>query len=273
MAFRTATATAVALIALGAGPVLAQNVFTGVEDVEDRIEDIQEETEEDLGAEDRDRFRFGVQQGWSGSFSLSADATTGNTETLDVTAAGRLTYGAGRFTNFVGFGVVYGESDDVQDEGEAFVTYDGIYDFGNRFYVFGTGRYEYDDFGTFEHDAFVGAGPGYRVFAEENLTWRVQAGPGIRYLEDQAGNDTTEAAGILSSRFYYEFNDMTSLTNDTDVIGSEESVQVSNDLGVNFRMTDVLSTRVSLNTDWTDDPAPGFDEFDNSIGLAVVYSF
>lgn len=273
MPFRTATAAAVALTALGAGPALAQNVFTGVGDVEDRIEDIQEQTTEDLEAEDRDRFRFGVQQGWAGSFSLSADATSGNSDTFDVTAAGRLTYGAGRFTNFVGFGVVYGESQDVKDESEAFVTYDGIYDFGNRFYVFGTGRYEYDDFGSYKHDAFVGAGPGYRIFAEEGLTWRVQAGPGVRYLEDQAGNDTTEAAGILSSRLYYAFNDMTFMTNDTDLIGSDESIQVSNDLGVNFRMTDSLSTRVSLNTDWTDDPAPGFDEFDNSIGLAVVYSF
>lgn len=273
MKFKTFTATAFALTALGTSPVLAQNVFTGVEDVEERIEDIQEQTEEDLAAEDRDRFRFGVQQGWAGSFSLAADATTGNTETFDVTLAGRMTYGAGRFTNFLGFGVVYGESSDVKDESEAFVTYDGIYDFGNRFYVFGTGRYEYNDFGTYKHDAFIGAGPGYRIFAEEGLTWRVQAGPGIRYLEDQAENDTTEAAGILSSRFYYEVNDMTFLTNDTDLIGSDDSVQVSNDLGVNFRMTNAISTRVSLNTDWTDSPAAGFDEFDNSVGVAVVYSF
>jgi putative salt-induced outer membrane protein len=151
--------------------------------------------------------------------------------------------------------------------------YDGIYDLGEQFYVFGTARYNYDDFSSFKHDAFVGVGPGYRVINTEDLAWRVQAGPGVRYLETEAGDDTTEVAGIASSRFFARTTEMSFVTNDTDVLFSEESTQVYNDLGVNFRLTDLLSTRVYLRTDWTDSPAPGFDEFDNSVGLALVASF
>lgn len=275
MTFRTATALAAALAAFGTTPVAAQNAFTGVGDVDDRIDDLQEQTEDVFDdADDEDRFTFaGVPQGWSGSFSASLDATTGNNDTLGASVAGRMTYGAGRFTNYLGIGAVYSESDGDTDEAEAFVTYDGTYDFGNDFYVFGTGRYEYDDFGSYEHDAFLGAGPGYRIFNEDDITWRVQAGPGIRYLETQDGDDTTEAAAIVSSRFYYEFNDTTFLTNDTDVIASDESVQAINNLGVNFRLTETVATRVSLRTNYTDNPLPGFEEFDNSVGAAVVFSF
>jgi putative salt-induced outer membrane protein len=274
MSFRTATATAIALTALGTSPLLAQNVFTGVDAVDERIEDIEEDAADVLDDDDEDRFGFGrAPQGWAGSFALSADADTGNTETLDVSVGGRLTYGAGLFTNYMGFGILYGEDDGSRTDAEAFAIYDGVYDLQNQFYVFGTARYNYDDFDTYRHDAFIGAGPGYRIFNTDDLAWRVQAGPGFRYLEDQDANDTTEVAGIASSRFFYRISDTAFMTNDTDLIGSDESVNVYNDLGVNFRVTDTLSTRVYLQTDWTDDPAPGFEEFDNSVGLALVASF
>jgi putative salt-induced outer membrane protein YdiY len=181
--------------------------------------------------------------------------------------------GAGPFTNYMGFGLEYSEDDGSRTVAEAFAIYDGIYDLGNQFYGFGTARYNYNDFSSFRHDAFIGAGPGYRIFNTDDLAWRVQAGPGIRYLEDESGDSTTELAGIASSRFFIRLTEESFLTNDTDLIGSEEAVNVYNDLGVNFRMTDVLSTRVYLQTDWTDSPAPGFDEWDNSVGLAIVASF
>jgi putative salt-induced outer membrane protein len=274
MSLRTATATLIALTALGASPVFAQNVFTGVDAVDDRIDDIQEDTADALDSDDEDRFGFGrAPQGWAGSFALSADASSGNTESFDVAGAARLTYGAGAFTNYMGLGIEYSEDDNQRDVAEAFAIYDGVYDFGNDFYAFGTARYNYDDFASFRHDAFIGAGPGYRIFNTDDLAWRVQAGPGFRYLEDQDANETTELAGIASSRFFYRFSDTAFMTNDTDLLGSDESINVYNDLGVNFRMTNVLSTRVYLQTDWTDDPAPGFDEFDNSVGLALVASF
>jgi putative salt-induced outer membrane protein len=274
MSFGKATATALALTALGSSPLFAQNVFTGVDAVDDRIEDIQDDAADAIEDDDDDRFGFGrAPQGWAGSFALSADASSGNTETFDVAGAARLTYGAGAFTNYMGFGLEYSEDDNRRDVAEAFAVYDGIYDLGNDFYVFGTARYNYDDFASFTHDAFIGGGPGYRIYNTNDLAWRVQAGPGIRYLESENGDDSSELAGIASSRFFVRMSETSFLTNDTDLIGSDEAVNVYNDLGVNFRMTEVLSTRVYLQTDWTDNPAPGFDEWDNSVGLALVASF
>jgi putative salt-induced outer membrane protein len=274
MSFRTATATAIALTALGISPALAQNIFTGIDAVDDRIEDIQEDTADLLEPDDEDRFGFArAPEGWAGSVALATSATTGNTDTFDLTLGARLTYGAGVFSNYMGFGAEYSESDGSRDVAEAFAIYDGIYDLQNQFYGFATARYNYNDDATFRHDAFLGAGPGYRVFNTNDLAWRVQAGPGIRYIEDENGDNSTEFAGIASSRFFARLSDVSFMTNDTDLIGSEEAVNIYNDLGVNFRMTDMLSTRVYLRTDWTDSPAPGRDEFDNSVGLALVASF
>ncbi len=274
MSLRTAAAGVFALTALGASPLLAQNVFTGVDTVDERIEDIEEDAADALEPDDRDRFGFArAPQGFAGSVALSATADTGNSESFDLSLGARLTYGAGRFTNYMGFGALYSEADGTRDTAEAFAIYDGVYDLGPQFYVFGTARYNYDDFSSFKHDAFLGVGPGYRVVNTDDLAWRVQAGPGVRYLEDQNGNDTTELAGIASSRFFARTSESSFITNDTDVLFSDESTQVYNDLGVNYRLTDTLSTRVFLQTDWTDNPGPGFEEFDNSLGLALVASF
>jgi putative salt-induced outer membrane protein len=274
MPFRTAAATALVLTALGTSPLLAQNIFTGVEAVDDRIEDIQDDAQDLLDTEDRDRFGFArAPQGWAGSTAISATADTGNSESFDFSLGARLTYGAGQFTNYMGFGILYSEADGTRDTAEAFAVYDGVYDLGSQFYVFGTARYNYNDFGTFRHDAFIGGGPGFRIYNSEDVAWRVQAGPGIRYLEDQNNDDTTEVAGIASSRFFLRTTETSFVTNDTDVIFSDESVQAYNDLGVNFRVSELLSTRVFLRTDWTDSPLPGFEEFDNSVGLALVASF
>ena len=64
-----------------------------------------------------------------------------------------------------------------------------------------------------------------------------------------------------------------SLTNDTDILSSSADTVVTNDFGVNFRMTDTLSTRVSYRTDYTSNPLPGLKSTDNTVGLSLVVGF
>ena len=135
---------------------------------------------------------------------------------------------------------------------------------------------------------FVGAGVGYRILNTPDAAWRVQAGPGVRYLDrngnylddngdfvESAGGDgnNTDLAGIISSRVYYGFTDTVSVTNDTDVLTSDTNTSVINDFGVNFKVNDTLTTRVSYRTDYDSDPADGFKSTDNRIGLSLVVGF
>ena len=104
--------------------------------------------------------------------------------------------------------------------------------------MFGLGRYQYD--GTLvnnagvvlpgsETDAFLGFGPGYRAINTPNQTWRVQGGPGARYYKGANGVSDTEAAFIVSSRYFVGLTDTINFTNDTDILGSKVNTVVSND--------------------------------------------
>ncbi len=107
----------------------------------------------------------------------------------------------------------------------------------------------------------------------DTMTWRVQAGPGVRYIEPATGDSTTEGAVLASSRFWYKISDGISLTNDTDVLGSKENTAATNDFGINFKVSDNLATRISYRTDYNSDPLPGFKSTDNTLGLSLVVGF
>jgi len=250
----------------------------------DEIDDITTQVERDQRrGEDADRFGpNGVAQGWRGSFALTASGTSGNTDNGEVAGAGRLTYGIGDWNHLIGFAVEYGEANGTKNEEKFFGTYEASRYFTPEFYMFGIGRFQYDGLltdnsGTIlpgsETDAFLGFGPGYRVLSEPNHTWRVQAGPGARYYKDATGDSDTEVGFIVSSRYYYALTDTVSFTNDTDVLGSETNTIVSNDAGVNFKVSNNLSTRVSYRTDYNTDPTAGLKSTDNTIGLSLVMGF
>ncbi|MGB3246212.1 MAG: DUF481 domain-containing protein [Sulfitobacter sp.] len=280
-------ATVSVLALMVAAPVSAQTVLGGTNDItnlNDRIDDITDDATDDLN-EQNDAERFGpngVAQGWRGSFALSASGTSGNTDNGELSGAGRLTYGMGDWNHLVGFAIEYGEANGVKNEEKFFATYEANRYFTPEFYMFGLGRYQYDGIlvddnnvvlpGT-ETDAFLGFGPGYRVLNKENHTWRVQAGPGARYYKDATGNSETEVGFIAASRYFYAFNDTVSFTMDTDVLGSSANTVISNDAGVNYRMSDNLSTRVSYRTDYNTDPVGGAKSTDSTLGVSLVLGF
>ena len=274
---------------------MAQNAITGVTALNDQIDDITDDVNEDLSrGADADRFGpNGVAQGWKGSFALSASGTSGNTDNGEVSGAGRLTYGTGSWNHLLGFAVEYGEANGVKSEEKFFATYEANRYFTPEFYAFAVGRYQYDGYltrqvtttvGTVtttttepfagnETNAFLGFGPGYRVLNKPNQTWRVQAGPGARYFKNVQGNSETEVGFIASSRYFYGINDTMSFTMDTDVLGSDVNTLVSNDAGINFKLSNNLSTRLSYRSDYNSDPVAGLKSTDNAIGVSLVMGF
>lgn len=249
----------------------------GVAGGAENIEDIELRTQREIAlAEDEARFgNSGVPQGFRGSLSLTGVATSGNTETVDLGIGGRFTIGQGRFNHTFGVAVEYGEAEDVRDRNRVLGIYDLNYDLTDRVYVFGLARGEYDEFASRnEIDAFAGVGPGYRILNSPELAWRVQAGPGVRFTKNvDSGEENTDLAGILSSRFYYQVANDVFVTNDTDLLYSEVDTLISNEIALNTRIVGPLSGRVGLRTDYSTDPAEGQKSTDNRLSVGVVYSF
>lgn len=275
---KLAAVSALAL-ALAGTTAMAQTATgtIGIESLDDQIDDVQRDAQRDLGrAEDRARYGFGGTQGIDAAVALTFSGTSGNSDTQDLSIVSRVGINQGPWNHSLGFGLEYGEFND--DDGvtettkeRAFAVFDSAYSFTEQFYVFGMGRWERNNFAD-TRDAFVGVGPGFRVFNTPDLAWRVQAGIGWR--DNRTGDvRTDEEAVVLSSRAFFRVNDQVFITNDTDVLHSDVNTLTTNELGVNVSMTNTLSTRFSLKTDYNDSPAPGNRNTDNALGVSLVYSF
>lgn len=277
MTKKTASLLGASVLALlVAIPAMAQDRILGIETLEDRIEDIEDDVAEDLDRSNDD-LRFGNPEnrpGLSGSASVGYSGKTGNNESQEFSAGARLRFAQGPFVQNMGLALDYADDDGESNKEDIFAVYEGNYYFNDRFYGFVLGRVERDGLAStaedIKTDGFIGVGPGYRVINNTNTTWRLQAGVGVSYLEDGADNTETEAGVIASSRFYHGFNDNVFLTNDTDVLNSDSAFRVNNDLGVNFKMTDAFSTRISYLTEYNDSRAT---RTDNKLGVSLVYGF
>lgn len=84
--------------------------------------------------------------------------------------------------------------------------------------------------------------------------------------------DVSEGAFGLSSDFAQKLTETVALTADTDVIWSESDTVVFNDLAISVAMTDALSLRTSLLTEYHTEPGTA-KHTDNTFGVSLVYSF
>lgn len=278
-----ASAIAVALTA----PAFAQTEIStganaaGVSAINDRIIDVEDAVRDDFDRSN-DVDRFGPQdrrQGLFGSVMLTYTGSEGNTDEQDFTLASRLNYNQGQFAQSVGLLLEFGENDfGEKDKEEVYAIYDANYYFNDKLYAFALGRIKTDDLArgnNLHRDGFLGFGPGYRVINTPDTTWRVQAGVGIRYtqtnFERRADTSNTETGYIAASRFYHRFNDMFFVTNDTDILSSDDAGEaITNELGANFKMSDAFATRISYVTEYQSEREI---RTDNKLGVSLVYGF
>ncbi len=261
-------------------PAFAQSELVGIDALDDRIEDIEDDVADDL-ERSQDAARFGFpeyQPGFSGSASLSYVADEGEGNSQDFNLGVRMRYAQGQWVQSIGLAVDFSEGDDelgntVKTDEDIFAIYDANYYLNERFYLFALARAQRDGLATGDdtsRDAFVGVGPGYRIINEPDMAWRLQAGIGASYLREADGDSDTEVGYIASSRFFWQFNESVFMTNDTDVLSTDSSVRANNDLGVNFQASDTLSTRISYLTEYDDSNE---DKTDNRFGVSLVVGF
>jgi putative salt-induced outer membrane protein len=272
------TIAAIVVGLASAGSVAQAQTYdaNGFSALNDRIDDIQTDVADDM-ARSQDASRFGnpeFRPGLSGSASLGYAGQTGNSESQEFSAGARLRYASGQFVQTIGLALDFADDAGTKTKEDVFAVYDANYYFNDKFYGFILGRVESDGLATtaddISTDAFLGFGPGYRIINTEKMTWRVQAGIGQSYLEDGTGASNSELGYIASSRLFYAFNPNIFASNDTDILKTNDSLRINNDLGVNFKVTDALATRISYLTEYNDSRAI---RADNRLGVSLVFGF
>lgn len=221
--------------------------------------------------------------GWTGEASLSGSATTGNTETTDLGIGLALQRQSGDWRNKFDATVDYGTVNDQDTKNRLFLGYQLDRDINEDVYVFGTGNYFKDDFGSYQNGYFVGAGAGYHALKGEPTFWDLEAALGYRNQETRetgifgmpgfiASDSVGEVALRGSSDFKYMFNDAVSLYNKTEIITSSSDTYIWNDVGISANLMGNLSAKFGYRVDYHTDVPVGVEQTDTVTRIALVYA-
>lgn len=224
-----------------------------------------------------------VTDGWSGEGSFSAGTTSGNTDTTDLGLGLDLTRKVGDWAVGVNAAADFGETDGVETKNRTFLAGNVDRDINEKLFVFGQTSFEKDEFSGFENRVFLGAGAGYRVYDNEQLSWELRAAPGYKLDEIRevlsgsvvtTPGETVESFAVLgASEFNWQLNDNVSISNSTDAIYAEESTQLGNTLALTASLTSTLSARVSFDVRHDTSPPEGFESTDTATRISLVYKF
>jgi putative salt-induced outer membrane protein len=262
-----------AIASLVAGGAAAQGAFDIRDAPENALTDLEEAVADDF-ERDVDAFgNEGRELGFVGSVSMRGTATQGNSDSIEIGLGARFGFFDGLNGNDISLAYTYSEDEGVATEDSLLMGYDYTRELGSNVFAFAKAVYAADKFGPFEQDLFAAAGVGYRLINTRDMQWSVQAGPGYRVSDTAGGERIEEAALSVSSDYLTRFSDTLFLYNDTDVLASESDTYVTNEIGLNVSMTDTLALRTSLLTEYRSNPEPGFETTDNTLGVAVVYTF
>lgn len=213
---------------------------------------------------------------WSGEGGLNAGVTSGNTETSDLGLGVKVKHQGGDWIEAGEFTADYGKTDGVETKNRLLAAgqVDRILD--ERVSGYGRLTWERDEFSGFENRYFAGLGLAFKVLDTDPTKWTVEGGPGYKVDEVRATlidpASTEQSLGVRGgSRFSYQLNDAVAVSNDTEVVYSRTSTQISNVIALTANLWGNLNARISFDVRHDTDPLPGFESTDTSTKFSLVY--
>ena len=156
------------------------------------------------------------------------------------------------------------------------------YEFSDKGFWFGSGRYEEDRFSGFKYQTTYGTGLGWRFFDDPITKISVQIGGGYKVVrrrdslaEDGVtfvrGEREEEAIAQGSVDFEHQLTDTTKILNKLLVESGADNTFTQNDLSLQVKILGALALAVGYSVRYNTDPPPDFTTTDTLTTLNLVY--
>lgn len=213
-------------------------------------------------------------EGWYGKGELGFVSTSGNTDSETLNALIEFIHENDdwrhRFT-----GTALKSSKDGETDAERYVlAYQGDRNLTERSYLFGTARYEQDEFAAYDPVTTVAAGYGYHFLTGPVHELKGEVGVGYRMQEDAVTGEDFDGAIIrLRGEYIWHITDNTDLYDTVLVEAGSDNTFFQNNFGVSVAINSSLALKVGHEYRHNTDVPPGVDKTDQVITTNVVYNF
>jgi putative salt-induced outer membrane protein len=225
----------------------------------------------------------GLLDRWAGRGQIGAFQSTGNSDSVGVTASLNLTRTGINWQHRVRAALDYQESEGVTTREQYFLSYEPRLEISPRMFVYGLGQWDKDEFQGFGSRIAASGGLGVQVLAGGAMQLSVKAGPAWRRTVYTNGTAESRLAALAGLDFAWQLSDAIKLTQDTDLVaeggGTATAFFDANNTTLNLVTgleADIISSltaRFSYAVEYDSNPPTGAEKTDTLTRFTVVYDF
>jgi len=209
---------------------------------------------------------------WKGKGELGASFASGNSESESANAALEVKNTHDKWTHTLGLAGNYGSDGSTTNAERWEVRGQSDYTFTERAYWFGAGRYEDDRFSSFDFQASLSTGLGYKIINTERTKFWVQAGPGYRFAELRETGESADGMIVRGDMgFEHQLTDTTKIVDRFLIESGSDNTYVQNDLGLEVTITGALGLRLGYQVRHNTDVLPGVEKTDTLTTVGLIY--
>jgi putative salt-induced outer membrane protein len=225
----------------------------------------------------------GLFDNWSGRGEIGAFQSSGNTDSVGLTAQVSLERTGIDWEHNFRFLADYRRTNGNTDREQYAAAYEPHFQVNDSLFVYGLAQFEADQFKGFDGRYAVSGGAGYRLVDSDGLRLEVKAGPAWRVTDFVTGPSESKIAALVGVDFDWQISDWLKLTQDTNAVaeagGSAVAIIDSSNTtiklvtGLEGKLSDRLTTRLSYTIDYDSNPPVGAVSTDSLSRFTLVYGF
>ncbi|ANU07909.1 DUF481 domain-containing protein [Paraurantiacibacter namhicola] len=243
----------------------------------------EEEARLAAAAKEQELAEAGVLDNWSGEGQIGAFQSSGNTDSVGVSSILKLKREGLAWSHRMRLSADYQRTNGQTTREQFLASYEPRYQINDRLFAYGLLQYERDRFQGFSARYATSAGIGYKVIATPDMSLSIKAGPAFRRTEFVTGRSEDRLAGLVGLDFDWRISDSIKLTQDTNAVAETggqatvifDSSNTSLNLitGVEAKISDSLSARLSYAIEYDSNPPAGAVATDTLTRFTLVYGF
>jgi putative salt-induced outer membrane protein len=239
----------------------------------------------ELAAQEKERAlrTAGPLERWTGRGEIGAYLSSGNSNNEGLTAALSLDRKGIDWSHKLRARVDYQRANGRTSREQYFAAYEPRFQINQRLFAYGLAQYEQDRIQGFTGRYAVSGGVGYHVIDGNHLDLSIKTGPAYRVTDFTTGETDSRLAALLGADFDWRISDRLTFTQDSNMVaesGGQATVFVDSRnttlnlvTGLEAKVSDRLTTRLSYQVDYNSDPRPGAVSTDTLSRFTLVYGF
>lgn len=225
----------------------------------------------------------GLFERWSGEGELGGFQSSGNSDTVGVSAGLKLKREGIAWSHRLAARFDYQRQNGVTSREQLFASYEPRWQFGKTMFAYGLAQYERDQIQGVDGRYAISGGLGYKVFDGDGLSLSVKAGPAFRVTEYTDGRTDSRLAALAGLDFDWKVFERLTFTQDANAVaetGGEAVVLIDSSnttinliTGLDFAVSDRLRARMSYQLDYDSNPPQGKVSTDTLTRATLIYGF